>query len=327
MQYLYRLLIVIVSIFVSGCSILQPLADAYNTGDFLSNNDDTSIVSVTGTGRTQEQAVNNGLDNAIKKVAGVLIVSEQQLKNNKLVKNIQLSYSGGYASGYEIVECLHNDKLEMMDCKMRVKVNKMKVRDTLYAEGDVVVVEDASSSVKTQMRSIEEASEMLRYYFSNIRTTYMNSKIQSVNFTPLTGRNKGMVQVNATIKVSLDRTYRLEVIEFLEQLQKDTGASSKDYSFRIKYGMSFGAGEFLDNTVYLKHLGVNLYNYNHRHFDVMIMPFGECVSGNHLHSGILSFKSETYDYKFYVNANQLNDVENISIQMSDCSMPRDFSWE
>ena len=36
----------------------------------------------------------------------------------------------------------------MMDCKVRVKVNKMKVRDTLYAEGDVVVVEDASSSVK-----------------------------------------------------------------------------------------------------------------------------------------------------------------------------------
>ena len=74
-------------------------------------------------------------------------------------------------------------------------------------------------------------------------------------------RDTNIAEVYVEFKVSLDKIYRNEVIEFLEKLQQDSGASSNDYVWRIKYSMSFGAGEFMDNTVYLKDVGINLYNY------------------------------------------------------------------
>ena len=310
-----------------GCSAMQPIGDVITgTKDFLSNNSDSNIVVVVGSGRSQQDSVENALDIAVKKVAGVLIVSEKKLRNNELVKDITLSYSGGYVSGYEIVECETDEVVQRFDCKLRVKVNKMKIRNFLYAEGNVIEIQDEYAKYETQKKAVSDYQNMIRYYFTNIRTSYMRADIKNVNFRPY-ANNPSIVEVNVRFKVSLDKSYKKEFVNFLEKLQKDTGGSMQNYSFMIRYGFPFSAAEFMDNTVYLKDIGINLYNYNHQSFGVVINPFNECVSSKHFHEGILTFKSETYNYSFRINKSQLADADSISVQMSECHIPVGFSWE
>ena len=60
-------------------------------------------VTVTGYGKTLEDARNDALRKAVMKVVGVFIGSKQRINNNELIENKILRYSNGYVKSYETI--------------------------------------------------------------------------------------------------------------------------------------------------------------------------------------------------------------------------------
>ena len=62
-------------------------------------------ISVIGVGKTQSEAVEDALNIAVQKSVGVLVISEQTVKNDRLIKDIAAQYSSGVVNSYEIKKC------------------------------------------------------------------------------------------------------------------------------------------------------------------------------------------------------------------------------
>lgn len=65
---------------------------------------DKQSVRVLGTGKTLEEAKMNGFQKAVQQVAGTVVVSEQEFKDNFLERNQVATYSAGYVDDFKIIE-------------------------------------------------------------------------------------------------------------------------------------------------------------------------------------------------------------------------------
>ena len=69
-----------------------------------SDSPDAGIIRVLGTGSTKEEAKNNGFNTAIEIAVGSALLSQKQVRNDKLVRDEIVKYSAGYVDDYKIID-------------------------------------------------------------------------------------------------------------------------------------------------------------------------------------------------------------------------------
>jgi hypothetical protein len=79
----------------SAPGIAVSAVTAYASGSWPFNTPDI-FVRATGEGDSKDQALDNAFKNAVVKATGVVLASENEARNDTLVKNDLLSYSSGF---------------------------------------------------------------------------------------------------------------------------------------------------------------------------------------------------------------------------------------
>lgn len=93
-------------------------------------NDTLTPVTATGIGMTLDKALESALQSAVSNAIGTYVSSETMVKNNMLIKDEILSYSGGYVQKYEILSKSNENGVFTIQIQALVKriqlINKMK---------------------------------------------------------------------------------------------------------------------------------------------------------------------------------------------------------
>jgi len=189
------------------------------------------IITETGIGKTQTEAVENALQLAISKGIGVLIVTDQTVDGDRVVRNLAASYSSGVVNSYEIRSC-KNDKF--YTCTVTAKVSPWKFMRKLQGDSQTMQVngDDLLMKHRTAQATMQQRRKITEYYFSQIRQSGLNAKIQGVQVLPNDGDN---VAIRIRYAVKWDDTFKEDMIRFLKVLQNDTGGSFQQNDIVIQW--------------------------------------------------------------------------------------------
>lgn len=95
---------------------------------------DPGYIQVMGVGRNADEAKQNGFKNAIAMKVGSALLSENQVANNKLLKEELIDYSAGYIDSYKIIDTIvkPNDVVVIM----QVVVRSSKIHERILNKGN-----------------------------------------------------------------------------------------------------------------------------------------------------------------------------------------------
>jgi len=94
---------------------------------------DPGYIQVMGIGKTVEEAKQNGFKNAISMRVGSAVLSENQVANNKLLKEELIDYSAGYIDSYTVIDTII--KPNSVVIIMQVVVRSSKIHERILNKG------------------------------------------------------------------------------------------------------------------------------------------------------------------------------------------------
>ena len=228
------------------------------------------IVSETGMGTTQTEAVENALQLAISKGIGVLIVSDQTVNGDQVVRNLIASYSSGVINSYEIRSCNQGN---FIVCEVTAKVSPWKFMQRLQGDSQTILVNgnDLYMQHRSAQATMIQRRKLAEYYFSQIRNVGLDAKIREVKILPSNGRAK--IAIDYEVKWNPD--YKKSMIAFLEKLEKDT-----DGEYNQQVYIQWGPTGFFENRVRINtqdpYLRQMMLNYLFAPIEVNIVELGIC---------------------------------------------------
>lgn len=147
---MYRLLIIVALLF-TGC--------ATNTNQGLRNN---GKITVTGIGRTFEEAKNDGFRQAVEIVVGSVIVTSREAKNDNLVKDDILKHSSGYIDDFTVVhKIIEPNRVSLV---MDVTVRKSQIAERIlgkFSSDQTIPGNRLSSQYQTYLRDRQTGDQLL----------------------------------------------------------------------------------------------------------------------------------------------------------------------
>ena len=188
-------------------------------------------ITSKGRGNTQEEAVYAALVDSVNRGIGVLVVTDQTVQNDKVVRNLAAQYSSGVVNSYKIDTC---EKDKYMTCTVTAKVSPWKFMRKLAGDSQTLQVSgnDLFMQHETAKAVLIQREKMTRYYFSQIRQSGLDPKITEVKINPTIG-DKASVTVNYEVK--WNPTFKKEMIRYLQKLEKDT-AGEENGQVYIQWG-------------------------------------------------------------------------------------------
>ena len=228
------------------------------------------IITETGIGKTQTEAVENALQLAISKGIGVLIVTDQTVDGDRVVRNLAASYSSGVVNSYEIRSC-KNDKF--YTCTVTAKVSPWKFMRKLQGDSQTMQVngDDLLMKHRTASATMQQRRKIAEYYFSQIRKVGLDAKIREVKILPSTGSAK--IAIDYEVKWNAD--YKKSMIAFLEKLEKDTEGETNQQVY-----IQWGPTGFFENRVRINtqdpYLRQMMIAYLYAPIEVNIVELGIC---------------------------------------------------
>lgn len=97
-----RYLTILIAVLLTACASTAPTSNNVNLKT-ANNNSEPQTYRVLGTGKTFEDAKQNGFKLAIEFAVGSIILSEKESKNDSLIKDDIFSYSAGYINSFKIL--------------------------------------------------------------------------------------------------------------------------------------------------------------------------------------------------------------------------------
>ena len=82
-------------------------------------------VIVTGYGINKDKAIKNATKNALQQVVGMYVVSDEIVKNDKLIKDEVLSSSNGFVKSFKVLKVSQDDGMYQVDAKVEVELGKV----------------------------------------------------------------------------------------------------------------------------------------------------------------------------------------------------------
>lgn len=171
-------------------------------------------VRASGSGPTQDDAINNALVHSVQKGLGVMVVSDLTVENEQVMRNIAAMYSSGIVDTYEVNFC---SKTNEYVCEVTAVVLPWEFKRRMKPES--IKGTDLHAAYITSKNTLLQRKKMIDYYFSRIRDTGLDVKIRSVKVIP-TVSDTALLEIRYA--VDWNRRFKNEFIEFLEKLQHDT---------------------------------------------------------------------------------------------------------
>lgn len=179
--------------------------------------EEISVVS-SGIGSTQALAIESALNSAVQKAVGVLVLSDQTAKNDQVIRNLVASYSSGVVNSYQIQQC---QKDKNVTCTITAKVSPMKFMRKLQGDSQTIQVSGSDLQAKhmTARNALIQRERITHYYFSQIRQSGLDVKIQEVKILPSVSEK---ARLSISYEVKWNPEFKKEIISFLQRLEKDT---------------------------------------------------------------------------------------------------------
>ena len=189
------------------------------------------VVTAKGVGDTQDEAIKSALNTAVQQSVGVLIISDQTVKNDKVVRNLVAQYSSGVVNSYEVKKC----EGKPVKCEVTAKVSPWKFMRKLEGDSQVLQVNGGDLFMKHQTARIAllQREKVADYYMGQIRQSGLDIVIKSVNVEP---SSSGMARLLIDYEVKWNKEFKTEIIRFLEKLEKDTVKDNSNRQVYIQWG-------------------------------------------------------------------------------------------
>lgn len=145
-----RLLFVVACLIFAGCS---------STNSGLRNN---GKFTVTGVGSTFDEAKNDGFARAVEFAVGAVILTDTQVKNDKLIKDEIVKHSAGYVDDFTILSRVVGDN--KVTLKMEVQVRSSKIAErvlNISSDSSRVQGQKISAQYQTFMQDRKTGDKLL----------------------------------------------------------------------------------------------------------------------------------------------------------------------
>jgi hypothetical protein len=188
-------------------------------------------VKVTGVGDTQQIAIENALNNAVQKAVGVLILSEQSINNDTLVRNLVAQYSSGVVNSYTITSCTGSP----VACDITAKVSPLKFMRKLQGDSNTVEVngDDLYAKHLTTKNALLQREKVTKYYLQHIRQSGLEARVKHIDMMPDAGES---VTLNIAYEIMWEQQFKNELIDFLRRLQRDTANMNTHNQVYVQWG-------------------------------------------------------------------------------------------
>jgi hypothetical protein len=175
-------------------------------------------VSSKGVGKTQNEAVEAALNSAVQKAVGVLVLSDQTVRNDQVIRNLVASYSSGVVNSYEIDTC---QKDKSVTCTVTAKVSPMKFMRKLQGDSQTIQVNgnDLLMKHQTARNVLIQREKVTNYYFSQIRQSGLDVQIRELKVLP---SDTNLARISIIYEVKWNPVFKKEMIQFLKRLEKDS---------------------------------------------------------------------------------------------------------
>lgn len=205
-----RLTLILVLLFISTINI------------FAEEPEKIQIVIVSGVGVNADKAKQNAIRNAVEQVVGSYLSSETIVKNNQVLKDEILSYSGGYVKDLKIVsqetnpDGLFNVKIEagIVSTKIIKKLESLNIA-TKKVEGESLFGE-AVSRINEQ----KGASELLGNTLSKYPQAAYRIEVGKLEIKA-TDQNKNTAKVGIPLVIRWDNAFIEELKDALIKVSKE----------------------------------------------------------------------------------------------------------
>lgn len=271
---------------------------------------DEITITTKGRGKNQEDAVQAAIHDAVQKAIGVLVISDQTVENDRVVRNLAASYSSGVVNSYTVDSC---EKDKLMTCTVTSKVSPWKFMRKLQGDSQTIQVSgnDLYMQHQTAKTVMIQRAKMTRYYFSQIRQSGLDAKITELKIEPTTGE-KATVVVDYEVKWNPE--FKKEMIRYLQKLEKDTSTNRQGGQVYIQWGPT----GFFENRVWIypndEKLQTEMVQYMYQPTYIKIKEFGQCFEIGHIDD---VFKIDWYGVRkqrrIEVDVSKLKALQSVSV--------------
>jgi hypothetical protein len=270
-------------------------------------------VTAKGTGETQSIAIENALNTAVQNAIGVLIISEQTVSGDKVVRDLVAQYSSGVVNSYEVKKC---DGIPV-SCEVVAKVSPLVFMRKLQGDSKTIQVNgnDLYMRHQTAKTALLQKEKITEYYMQQIRESGLEVVVKSVSVVPSTDTN---VRLSINYEVKWNKQFKKEIINFLEKIERDTSQLSSRYQVYIQWAPT----GFKENRVYINSFNDNyrkmLIHYIEQPTYVRYDDFGICEdiqSKNVFKIDWLGINRQTI---IEVEPNRLKNLNKISMSIGGC---------
>ncbi len=202
--------------------------DAGSSPDDKPVSDSSAQVLAEGVGATSDEALKDAYRNAVRQVVGAVVDAETLLKNDEIIDDKVLTYSGGFIKTYvevpgskKVAGGLHRIKIKA-SVERRGVIAKLKAANVSLKQVDG---KDLFAEVVTQLDAEKDAASILKKQFEGFPQSCITASI--IDKPENAGQDAATATVKLTVKIEPDliayKAFTRQVIPLLEKIAKDKG--------------------------------------------------------------------------------------------------------
>ena len=199
-------------------------------------------VQVEGHGRTKKEAQQDACDTAIKQVVGQVIVSDQEVKGDRLTKDWIGSYSAGICTDSEVLETRH--EADQVVVKMNIAVESSKIAQRMMSSGNksmIIAGERLQLLIDSQLDQRNKGDR----FVSGVLTSYpYNAYVINSGQTDIGIDNRREVYIDVPYEIHWSRFWLEALNETLGFIAKE-GKSCNSWLIKQDNKIQLSAGSGL----------------------------------------------------------------------------------
>ena len=204
----------------------------------------TEEVIAEGVGATADEAIKDAFRNAVRQVVGTVVDAETLVKNDEVIEDEVLTYSGGFIKGHEEVDGSKKVKGGLHRIKIKAQVERRSVIAKLKAANVTVKEVDGKglfAKAVTQLDAEKDAASLLKKQFEGFPQSCITATIigepETVGTTGEKATLKFTVQIEPDLKAY--KAFADKLIPVLDKLAKDKGEFTAKYGFNGRVNQDF----------------------------------------------------------------------------------------
>jgi hypothetical protein len=218
---------------VSAIALLLGIATEGSSAP-AANENATSVVIAEGTGKDEKEARKSAFRDAVSKVVGVLVDAETLVKNDEIISERILEFSGGFVKSYETLK-VEKAGDGLVRVRIKATVERLQILGKLR-DAKITVTEvrggDLLAEKMTKEEARKNATELLEKLYSEIPKLI---KVDVKGKPRLADDGKGVVlDILLSADVKAYNAFSKRAVGLLDKIaiSKDTVLMSADYDER-----------------------------------------------------------------------------------------------